>query len=179
LTTNINTSILNKNNFRLIIDKIPTVEYYVRSVNIPGLQFTEVETGAGVGVDAFFPGDKVSFDNLEVQFLVDEDLENFKEVYDWMNAIIPIKDPSDFENYVETVKTPTGRLSAINNDLNQYSMITLVMNTNKNIPNKFLRFYDCFPTGISGMELESGSETEPVVCTATFRFTYYDIETTS
>ena len=108
--TDINTSILNKNNFRLLIDKIPTVEYYVRSVNIPGLQFTEVETGAGVGVDAFFPGDKVSFDNLEVQFLVDEDLENFKEVYDWMNAIIPIKDPSDFGNYVETVKTPTGSL---------------------------------------------------------------------
>ena len=76
MTTNINTSILNKNNFRLIIDKIPTVEYYVRSVNIPGLQFTEVETGAGVGVDAFFPGDKVSFDNLEVQFLVDEDFIN-------------------------------------------------------------------------------------------------------
>ena len=116
---------------------------------------------------------------MEVTFLVDEDLENFKELYDWMNAIIPIKDPSDFGNYVETVKTPTGSLSAINNDLNQYSMITLVMNTNKNIPNKFLRFYDCFPTAISGMELESGSETEPVTCTATFRFTYYDIETTS
>ena len=96
-----------------------------------------------------------------------------------MNAIIPIKDPSDFKNYVASETTSTGKLSAINNDLNQYSMITLVMNTNKNIPNKFLRFYDCFPTGISGMELESGSETEPVVCTATFRFTYYDIETTS
>ena len=66
IKTDINRSILNRNNFRLLIDKVPTVEYYVRTVNIPGIQFGEVVQGAGVGLDAFFPGDKASFDTLEV-----------------------------------------------------------------------------------------------------------------
>lgn len=174
--TEINKSILNKNNFRLLIDKVPTVEYYVKSVNIPGMSFTETVAASGIGLDAFFPGDKVEFETLDVTFLVDEDLENFKEIYDWMNAIVPIKDPADYSAYVDTVQTNDGRLSAIENDLNQYSDITLVMNTNKNLPNKYFRFKDAFPTSLGSLELESGADGEPVTCTVQFRFTFYDID---
>jgi len=175
----INKSILNKNNFRLLIDKVPTVEYYVRTVNIPGIQFTETSSATGIGLDAFFPGDKVSFDTLDVTFLVDEDLENFKEIYDWMDSIVPIADPSAYEAYVESIKTNSGTYSAVENDLNQYSDITLVMNTNKNLPNKLLRFHDCFPISLGALELESGSDSEAVSTTVSFRFTYYEIESTS
>ena len=179
MTTTINKSILNKNNFRLLIDKIPTVEYYVQSVNIPGLAFTELRQGAGVGLDAYFPGDKIEFGKLSVKFLVDEDLENFKEVYDWMNAIVPIKDPADYSAYTATQKTSSGLMSGVDSDLNQYSDITLVTNTNKNIPNKFFRFHDCFPTSLGELELISGSDSEPVTCQVDFIFSYYDIDSNS
>lgn len=179
MTTTINKSILNKNNFRLLIDKIPTVEYYVQSVNIPGLAFTELRQGAGVGLDAYFPGDKIEFGKLSVKFLVDEDLENFKEVYDWMNAIVPIKDPADYSAYTATQKTSSGLMSGVDSDLNQYSDITLVTNTNKNIPNKFFRFHDCFPTSLGELELISGSDSEPVTCQVDFIFSYYDIDSGS
>jgi hypothetical protein len=175
----INKSLLSKNNFRLLIDKVPNTEFFVKTVNIPGLQFTETVQAAGIGLDAFFPGDKVSFDTLSVGFLVDEDLGNFKEIYDWMDNIVPISDPSSFAAYVGSVKTADGQLSAVDNDLNQYSDITLVTNTNKNIPNKFFRFHDAFPISLSGIELESGSDNEPVIATVEFRFTYYDIKSTS
>ena len=174
--TEINRSILNRNNFKLLIDKVPAVEYYVKGVNIPGMSFTETTAAAGIGLDAFFPGDKVAFETLDVTFLVDEDLQNFKEIYDWMNAIVPIKDPTDFANYVDTIQTNEGRLSAIENDLNQYSDITLVTNTNKNLPNKYFKFKDAFPISLGTLELESGSDGDPVTCTVSFRFTYYDIE---
>jgi hypothetical protein len=174
--TEINKSILNRNNFKLLIEKVPTVEYYVKSVNIPGMSFTETTAAAGIGLDAFFPGDKVEFQTLDVTFLVDEDLENFKEVYEWMNAIVPIKDPTDFSAYVDTIQTNDGRLSAIENDLNQYSDITLVTNTNKNLPNKYFKFKDAFPISLGALELESGADGEPVTCQVQFRFTYYDIE---
>ena len=177
--TEINKSILNKNNFRLLIDKVPTVEYYVQSVNIPGLSFTETISAAGVGLDAFFPGDKVSFETLDISFIVDEDLENFKEIYDWMDAIVPVSDPAAYEAYVGSVKTGSGTYSAVDNDLNQYSDVTLVLNTNKNIPNRFLRFHDAFPISLSGIELQSGAEAEPVTCNVSFRFTYYEVKTTS
>lgn len=172
----INRSILNKNNFKLLIDKVPTVEYYVKSVNIPGISFNETVAAAGIGLDAYFPGDKVEFETLTITFLVDEDLENFKEIYDWMNAIVPIKDSADFANYVDTIQTNDGRLSGIENDLKQYSDITLVTNTNKNVPNKYFRFKDAFPISLGALELESGSDGDPVTCTVQFRFTFYDID---
>jgi len=67
--SDINKSILNKNNVRLLIDKVPTVEYYVRSCNIPGVQFSEAVQPTGQGIDAFFPGDKASFDKLKAAIL--------------------------------------------------------------------------------------------------------------
>ena len=121
--------------------------------------------------------------NLKLKILendwTDEDLANFKEMYDWMNAIVPVSDPTAFANFTGTEKTATGNYSDVTNDLAQYSDITIVVNTNKNIPNKFFRFHDAFPISLSGIELQSGSETDAVVATVEFRFTYYDIESTS
>ena len=178
IKTDINRSILNRNNFKLLIDKVPTVEYYVRTVNIPGINFGET-VQAGVGLDAFFPGDKASFDTLEVSFIVDEDLENFSEIYNWIDSIVPLSDPKLFETYTETAKTRTNVLASIDNDQNQYSDITLVLNTNKNIPNRFIRFHDCFPISLGSIELESGADAEPATVSVSFRFTYYEIKTTS
>lgn len=179
MATNINKSILNKNNFRLLIDKTPNVEYYVRTVTLPGLQFGETTQPTGSGLDAYFPGDKASFDTLDVSFLVDEDLENFKEIYDWMDSIVPVGDGTSYRTFTETTSTDSNIYSGTNNDLNQFSDITLVTNTNKNIPNKFFRFHDCFPINLGGIELESGADAEPVVASVSFRFTYYEIKTTS
>lgn len=177
--TSINKSILQSGNFKLLIEKLPTVEYYVRSVNIPGVSFTEATLGTKVGLKAYFPGDTIAFGTLDVEFLVDEDLQNFKEVYDWMDAIVPIKDVTDYSNYVSTVKTDGGRMSAIDNDLNQYSDITLVINTNKNVANKFFRFYDCFPLSLDGLSFAAGSDMDAVTSKVSFRFSYYDIKASS
>jgi len=177
--SDINKSILNRNNFRLLIDKVPTVEYYVRTCNIPGVQFSEAIQPTGQGIDAYFPGDKASFDTLEVSFIVDEDLQNFIEMYAWIDSIVPISNTDLFATYTETAKNKINVLSSIGNDQNQYSDITLVINTNKNIPNRYIRFHDAFPTSLSGIELESGADAEPAICTVSFRFTYYEINTTS
>ncbi len=177
--SDINKSILNRNNFRLLIDKVPTVEYYVRTCNIPGVQFSEAVQAAGLGIDAFFPGDKASFDTLEVSFIVDEDLENFTEMYNWIDSIVPISNTKNFETYTETAKNKSNVLASIDNDRNQYSDITLVVNTNKNIPNRFIRFHDAFPISLGSIELESGADAEPAICTVSFRFTFYEIKTTS
>jgi len=175
----INKSVLNRNNFRLLIDKVPTVEYYVRTVNIPGVQFGETVQSAGVGLDAFFPGDKATFDTLEVGFLVDEDLENFTEIYNWIDSIVPLSDPALYGSFTGTAKSGTNVLQSVSDDLNQYSDITLVINTNKNLPNRYIRFHDCFPIALGSIELESGADAEPALVNVSFRFSYYDIKTTS
>ena len=175
----INKSILNKNNFKLLIQKVPTVEYFVQTVTIPGVTFEETVLPVGVGVDVYFHCDKVSFDTLNVSFLVDEDLKNYQEMYDWMTQIVPIANPSDYQSLAGSTMSTLGVSSHDGEDTNLTSQITLVTNTNKNIPNKYFRFYDCFPISLGSLELQSGSETAPVTCDVQFRFNFYDIKTTS
>ena len=175
----INRSILNKNNFRLLIDRIPTVEYYIQTVNIPGLTMNETILATRIGLDGYFPGDKIQFDTLDIILLVDEDLGNFKGMYDWMDAIVPVKDSSAFQGLVGGTSTSTNVTANKKAGLEQYSDITLVMNTNKNIPNKYFRFHDCFPITLGALELQSGADAEPVTSAVSFRFSYYDIADTS
>ena len=78
-----------------------------------------------------------------------------------------------------TTATATNQSSSQGDTLSKYSMITLVLNTNKNIPNIFFKFYDAFPTNLSGLELASGESGEAVICTVDFRFSYYEIGTSS
>ena len=175
----INKSILNKNNFKLIIQKTPTVEYYAQTVTIPGLTFSETIQATGIGVDAYFPGDKISFDTLNVSFLVDEDLENYQEMYNWMTQIVPISDSKDYQTLTGSTMNTLGVSSSEQKGENLVSQITLVTNNNKNIPNRYFRFYDAFPISLGSVEMQSGSETEPVTCEVSFRFTFYEIKSTS
>ena len=103
----------------------------------------------------------------------------FTEIYNWIDSIVPLSDPSLYGTYTDTAKTKTNVLASIDNDRNQYSDITLVLNTNKNIPNRYIRFKDAFPVALGSVELESGADAEPALVNVSFRFTYYEIETTS
>ena len=90
-----------------------------------------------------------------------------------------MNDPKLYGSFTDTAVTKTNVLASTNNDLNQYSDITLALNTNKNIPNRFIRFHDAFPISLGSIELESGADAEPATVNVSFRFTYYEIETTS
>lgn len=178
MTTNINKSLLNNNNFRLLIEKIPATEYFVKSATIPSLSFTELSVEGGIGISAFYPGDKAEFGTLDVTFLVDEDLQNYKEIYDWIDAIVPLADPTSYVRGSTTTSSTTNIFQS-EDTLLQTSQITLITNTNKNIPNKFFRFYDAFPTSLGQITFESGADNETIAVDVSFRFTYYRIESSS
>ena len=41
-------------------------------------------------------GDQLTFGNLSVSFIVDEDLGNWRECFDWLKSIVNIEDTTDF-----------------------------------------------------------------------------------
>ena len=72
--------------FKFSINKLPKVEYFTTACNLPGINLGE----------SIFPtplkqipvmGDDLTFDNLEITFLVDEKLENYIELHNWLVGI--------------------------------------------------------------------------------------------
>ena len=176
-TTPTNKNILQPTSFRLVLPKLPTVEFFCSSVNVPDVSFSEAILATSIGVNAFFPGDKLSFGELTVNYLVDEDLKNYKEVYDWMKSITPSTTPLDFSSLTGTTANTTNTYTGTGSDLEQYEDIMIVINTNKNNANKVVHFYDAFPISLGGFQMSSEStDVASLTSSISFRYTYFDIE---
>ena len=83
--------------FKFSILKLPKVEYFCTSVNIPGINLGET-TQATPLKKIPIPCDTLTYEPLQMTFLVDENLENFQEIHGWLVGIGFPRDNSEFRN---------------------------------------------------------------------------------
>ena len=57
--------------FRFKCTKLPLIEFFCQSANIPGIILGEQTQATGL-VDIPHPGDKITYADLDISFLVDE-----------------------------------------------------------------------------------------------------------
>lgn len=165
------TNYLRPNSFKFLIAKMPNVTYTCQSANLPALNL-----GAAVQqtpfVDIPHPGDKVFFGEFIIQFLINEDMSNYKELYDW---IASIGVPSGGDQYGSL----TYRANPYTPDKynNAFSDASLLIIDSNNIPKVKLNFQDLWPTAIEGLNFDiTSSGMEYFVGTATFRYKVFTIE---
>ena len=72
--------------FKFQLTKLPKVEYFTTACNIPGITLSSALQPTPLK-DIPIPGDTVEFNDLEITFLVDENLENYREIHGWMYGI--------------------------------------------------------------------------------------------
>ena len=78
-----NRNFLSPVGFKLRINKCPKVDFLAVGANLPGITLgTALQPTYLKDID--LPGDKLVYDDFRVTFIVDEDLENYRQVYDWM-----------------------------------------------------------------------------------------------
>ena len=150
--TNLNQ--LNIVSFETNFTRMPGVNYFCKRVNIPGITL-----GSSLLSNPFanipIEGDTLIFEDLNVEFLVDEDLQNYLEIYNWLNSI---GFPEKFEDYnaqTENIK----------------SDISIIVHTNKSNPNYQVTFKDVFPVSLSGISFDTDNTgLEPVICTVDLKY---------
>ena len=69
--------------FRFKCTKLPQVEFFCQSANIPGISLGSGTQPTSL-VDVPIPGDKITYQDLSITFIVDENLNNYKEIHDWL-----------------------------------------------------------------------------------------------
>ena len=83
--------------FRFKCTKLPEVEFTCQTANIPGISLGSATQPTPL-VDIPIPGDKISFQSLYINFLVDENLNNYKEIHDWLVGIGFPQNYTQFQN---------------------------------------------------------------------------------
>ena len=172
--------------FRFKIAKLPQVEFFIQTVNLPGISM-----GTGTVPTPLYdypvPGDEISFQSLDISFLVDENLNNYKELHDWISGLGFGKSHDDFADLQATAAdrfpgSTKGSLVAgveIPAPLSEggiYSDATLTILNSKNIAKTEVRFQNVFPTSIGSLSYDvQASDIDYLKAQASFSYINYDI----
>ena len=166
--------------FRFEILYLPLVEYFVQSANVPGIQLGTA-TVPSPFYDYPVPGDTLSFDPLNISFLVDENLNNFNELHKWISRLGFGDSHEEFADLLRE-GTPSQRTSSSKGiqrplpEIGTYSDATLTILSSKNMPKTEIRFKNIFPTSISGLDYNiGGTDVDYVTCSASFSYLGYTI----
>ena len=146
--------------FRFNILKLPNVNFFCQSANLPGLTLGEA-IQANPLRDIPTPGDKVQFEELQLRFIVDEELENWLEMYNWLKGL---GFPDTFDQ------------SLTKSDLRFSDATLMILTSNKNGQHR-VSFKDAFPLTLSGVQMDSSvGDIDYVTADATFAYTTYTVE---
>ena len=169
--------------FKFQILKLPKVEFFTTSVNLPGLSLNSIEQQTPL-TDIPVPGTKLTYQDLEITFMVDENLENYREIHGWLTGLGFPKDYVQFRNlqgsgadiYPTTTNTGLSKelgkvVKPVQDDGGLYSDATLSVLTSKNTKNIEVRFRDIYPISLSGLDYDQQA-TDIQYLTATVSFGY-------
>ena len=175
--------------FRFTCAKLPTVEFFCQTANIPSVTLgtADVETSLK---SIPFPGDKLTYGDLNVSFLVDENLNNYKELHDWLTGLGFPQSHSQFSSLLATghdrfpsskvgtasVSSDVGRTTAPLDEGASYSDATLTVLNSKNNAKTEIRFHNVYPTQLGGLSYDiKASDVDYLQVNATFAYMFYEI----
>ena len=171
--------------FKFGIHQLPKVEYFTVSASIPGIS-AGVVTVETPFKDIPIIGDKLTYDNLSITFIVDEYLENYISLHNWMRGIGFPTDRKEFRTFRDvTSNTPAGGKSGSVDlvgsavpDKAMYSDAYLMVLSNKNNPIVEIDFQNIFPVSLGALEFtQTATDVEYITVDAVFAYEIYDIKT--
>ena len=172
--------------FRFKCSKLPKVEFFCQTANIPGIGLGEAEVDTPLK-SIPFPGDKVTYQDLAISFLVDENLENYKEIHDWIIGLGAQQNHTQFSDLRATSSDRFPGTSSSNAITGQatadplpesgmYSDATLTILNSKNIAVTEIRFHNIFPTSLGALSYNvQASDVDYLSTAVDFSYMYYEI----
>lgn len=157
------TNYLSPLEFQVTVKRLPEIEFFTQSLEIPSLTTASIVVDNPFNYSHITPN-KVTYSSLNLSFIVDESMKNYKSVFDWITGV---SFPQDFNQFKTIENSEEGLTSDVS---------IIIMNSNKN-PNIIINFKDCFPVSLSPIRLDTTSpQLIYPTATASFTYTYFTIE---
>ena len=165
-----NKSFLSPIGFKFTIKRLPHVNYFCTSTELPDISMGQIDTVENTFIKLPIPGDKLVFGLLNLRFRVDEDMKNFQEIYDWL---IGLGYPDNFSQ--------SAAIRGNNNILPQgdvYSDGSLIITTASFKPNVEVKFTDMYPVSLSSLAFNvEQTDVEYLQADVNFAYRKYELTT--
>ncbi len=164
-----NRNFLSPLNFRLVLQKAPLLNFFLQSASIPGLNFAGNIIMPTPLLDIPIPGERLVYSPLTVSFMVDEDMANYLEIFNWMVSL-SVQDLQPFAKYQAQ--------TAIESDSSKRdrSDIKLMILTSSKNPNIEVNFQDAFPSQLGELNFNTTSSgVNYLESSITFEYVKYTI----
>ena len=166
-----NRNYLTATGFKFILAKYPKIDFLSNSVQIPSVNL-------GVAIQSTYlkdipiPGDKLTYDEFTLEFLVDEEMENYLTIHNWIRGLGYPETVKEYADLIFNDPITPGIFNAYSGEANAS---LLVYNSNFN-PITEIKFQGLFPVSLSAVGFDSrDAQSNYITATATFKYTIYDI----
>jgi hypothetical protein len=168
LRTPSNTNLLQPSKFILAFNRLPTVQFFCQEVNLPGVTLGSTEFATPLR-DVPIAGNKLSYNEFDITFMVDEQLQSWNELYKWLLAMGSPKSIDERR-----------RFNVLQNEYatfpSYYSDSALTIMSALNNPLLRINFMRMFPISISDIKFDTQLSADTIVtATAKFQYEYFEI----
>ena len=171
--------------FKFSINQLPKVEFFTVAANIPGISLPPATYNTPFKNIPTI-GEKPEYEDLTITFIVDEFLENYISIHEWVTGTGFPKSRTQFSNFRSaTSNSPTDaksvsvdKVGSATPDKGMYGDATLTVLSNKNNPLVEVRFQDVFPISLGGLDYtQAATDVEYLNVQVTFQYKIYEIIT--
>ena len=158
--------------FKFSLTKFPKVDFFSNSARIPELSL-ELTTQASYLKNIDVPGERLTFGDFTLRFLVDENMENYLSVYNWLTGL---GFPETTKEFADIIKDKDGQ----RDPKEAFCDGTLrILNSNYREVAK-VKFKDLFPISLSSLDFDAtNTDVQFFTAEATFKYTIYDLTTST
>jgi hypothetical protein len=151
------TNYLSPIEFEFSVKRLPNVSFFIQRATVPGISIASVQQPTPFNLVYHSP-DKMDFQELQITFIVDEEMKNYSEIYNWMIGLAFPRSYSEF--------------SSLRDDENGlYSDISLLVKNSHKNPNIQFTFINAFPTTLSEVQLDT-TQTDVIYPEVSVSFRY-------
>ena len=156
--------------FKFSLTKFPKVDFFSNSARIPELSL-ELTQQASYLKNIDVPGERLSYGDFTLRFLVDENMENYQSIYDWLTGL---GFPETTKEFAEIIKDKDGQ----RDPKEAFCDGTLkILNSNYREVGK-VKFNDLFPISLTSLEFDAtNTDVQFFTAEATFKYTLYKLVT--
>ena len=163
-----NRNFLSPVGFKFTLSKEPKVSFFSNSARIPEINLgTVIQANYLKDIDT--PGDKLQYGDFSLRFLVDENMENYMKIHNWLTGL---GYPETTEQYKKATTDEDG-LRDLDYVFSDGSLH--ILNSNYNTT-AIVKFSQLFPINLTSLEFEAdATDIQYFTAEVVFKYTVYNI----